>query len=403
MWRLLLALAACGRLGFDTRVAADARGSDTAFDAPGDGTPLALVQTVTAGNAGDELGFAVAVSRDGTRIIAGAPLEDTGNVNSGAAYVYARDATGWALEATLKGGRVDTNASFGNSVAISGDGSRVAVGMPGTAGTLGFAYIFVRTGTTWAQEAEAVGVGTSIGDGFGAAVAIDDAGDLFVVGAPGDGTVAMNAGAAYVFVHGGTTWGQTQKLTASNAAASDAFGQAVAIAGDGSRIFAAAPSEASAQGEVYAFQLAGMWMETAKIQEPVPDPGAFFGYAIAASQDGAHLAAGAPGNDTTVANSGAVYLDAQQLKAADAADNDQLGVAVAIAGTTVFGGAPLQGTDDGGSVVRFAAEQTEFVQAPRTSNAHFGEAVGTSGDAMTFAIGIPDDGAGKLEIHYFGQ
>lgn len=394
---MLLVLAACGRFGFDaqTRVG-DASDARDAVDA----AAIAHVQTVTGVNTGDQLGFSVAVSRDGQWIVAGAPLEDTGTTDSGAAFVYTRDANGWTRAATLKGGRVNANSGFGDSVAISGDGSRIGVGMPGAPGTLGFAYIYLRAGTTWTQEAEAVGVGAANGDAFGAAVALDDAGDLFVVGAPGDDSVAMNAGATYVFARNGTLWGQTQKLTASNAAASDSFGQAVAIAGDGSRIFAAAPSEASDQGMVYVFGLSNTWTETTKLQEPLPDPGAFFGYAIAASQDGAHLAVGAPGNDTTVANSGAVYLDTQQLKAPDAGDNDQLGVAVAIAGTTVFGGAPLQGTDDGGSVYRFP---TAFTQTPRTANAHFGEAIGTSGDAMTFAIGISDDAAGKLEIHYFGQ
>jgi hypothetical protein len=106
----------------------------------------------------------------------------------------------------------------------------------------GAAYVFVRSGTTWAQQAYLKASNTGEGDNFGFSVAISGA--TVVVGAIGEysGATGVNgdqadnsagdAGAAYVFVRSGTTWTQQAYLKASNTGASDRFGNAVAIAGN---------------------------------------------------------------------------------------------------------------------------------------------------------------------------
>ena len=73
------------------------------------------------------------------------------------------------------------------------------------------------------------------GDFFGIHVAIS--GDTMVVGASGDddetGPNRINfIGSAYVFVRSGTTWTQQAKLTASDGAAGDFFGRGVAVSGN---------------------------------------------------------------------------------------------------------------------------------------------------------------------------
>src|SRR5690348_17296190 len=81
----------------------------------------------------------------------------------------------------------------------------------------GAAYVFVRSGTTWAQQAYLKAANAGVSDNFGSSVAVSD--DIIVVGAPGesgDATSTMSAsndnasgaGAAYVFVRSGTTWAQ---------------------------------------------------------------------------------------------------------------------------------------------------------------------------------------------------
>jgi hypothetical protein len=122
-----------------------------------------------------------------------------------------------------------------------------ATGVNGTqsdnsADASGAAYVFVRSGTTWSQQAYLKASNTGASDKFGYSVAI--AGDTVVVGAyledsnatgvNGDGSnnSAINSGAAYVFVRSGTTWSQQAYLKASNTGANDLFGFLVAISGD---------------------------------------------------------------------------------------------------------------------------------------------------------------------------
>ena len=121
-----------------------------------------------------------------------------------------------------------TGDNFGNSVAISGDtiivGAPVedsnATGVNGNQGDnsatdSGAAYVFVRNGTPWRQQAYLKASNAEANDGFGP-VAVS--GDTVVVGAPGEAGSATGAngdqsdnsapgsGAAYVFVRSGTNW-----------------------------------------------------------------------------------------------------------------------------------------------------------------------------------------------------
>jgi hypothetical protein len=151
---------------------------------------------------------------------------------------------------------------FGASLAISGDTlvvgapweSSNAMGVNGDqrsilAPTSGAAYVFVRNGTSWTQQAYLKASNTRANTYFGYSVAIS--GDTIVVGAGGESSSAKgvngnqadtrvpNAGAAYVFVRNAGTWSQQAYLKASNTPSSPAplntapgFGESVVIAGD---------------------------------------------------------------------------------------------------------------------------------------------------------------------------
>jgi hypothetical protein len=167
-----------------------------------------------------------------------------------------------AQQAYLKASNTEAGDFFGSSVAVSGDtvvvGAREeasnATGVNGRQGnnralSAGAAYVFVRSGTDWTQQAYLKASNTGVGDRFGGSVAVS--GDTVVVGAPfeysnatgvnapptgGTGTQADNSagdsGAAYVFVRSGTDWTQQAFLKASNTGANDRFGGAVAVSGD---------------------------------------------------------------------------------------------------------------------------------------------------------------------------
>src|SRR5439155_610697 len=125
------------------------------------------------------------------------------------------------------------SAFFGYSVAVSGDTAVVGAYYDDTpAGTdAGSASVFVRSGTTWTQQAHLTAADGAAYDDFGTSVAVS--GDTAVVGAYLDDTPAgADAGSASVFVRSGTTWTQQAHLTAADGAAYDYFGVSVAVSGN---------------------------------------------------------------------------------------------------------------------------------------------------------------------------
>jgi hypothetical protein len=210
----------------------------------------------TAGS--DLFGQAVAVS--GNIVAVGAYWEDSsatgidgsqadGANDSGAVYVFNRSGSTWSQQAYVKASNTNASDEFGIAVALDGEtllvGARreasIATGVnsnqaDNTAAGAGAAYVFFRNGGTWSQQAYLKASNTGSSDEFGNAVAVD--GDTAIVGAanedgPDNGT-QNQSGAAYVFVRAGAVWsphGQAY-FKASNAAAGDMFGSAVAVSGE---------------------------------------------------------------------------------------------------------------------------------------------------------------------------
>ncbi len=230
--------------------------------------------------AGDQFGRSVAISGD--TVVVGTPEESSnatgvnGNQGDnsadfpGAAYVFVRNGGAWSQQAYLKASNTGVTDSFGELVAISGDTVVVgalfeessATGVNGNQGdnsapTSGAAYVFVRNGGVWSQQAYLKASNTDENDFFGVSVAIS--GDSVVVGAPleqsnatgvngnQDDNSAADAGAAYVFVRNGGVWSQQAYLKASNTDEFDGFGISVAISGD-SVVVGAGFEESSATG-----------------------------------------------------------------------------------------------------------------------------------------------------------
>ena len=120
---------------------------------------------------------------------------------------------------------------FGQSVSIYGDTAIVGASYEDTGGSdAGAAYIFTRTGETWTEQQKIQASDAQASDHFGQSVSIY--GDTAIVGANYEDTGAANAGAAYIFTRSGSTWTEQQKIQASDLQASDNFGQSVSIHGD---------------------------------------------------------------------------------------------------------------------------------------------------------------------------
>jgi hypothetical protein len=134
----------------------------------------------------------------------------------------------WIQTARLIASDASPSNLFGASVAMNG--STLVVGAPYRNGDRGAAYVFVKSGGTWIQQAELTSSDGGELDHFGTSVAVS--GTTVIVGAPYH-TVGSNneQGAAYVFVKSGETWIQQAELTASDGAIFDNFGWSVAVSG----------------------------------------------------------------------------------------------------------------------------------------------------------------------------
>ncbi len=254
------------------------------------------------GAAGDLFGRSVAV--DDETILVGA----TGAAGVGAAYVFVHDGAEFHEEARLASPDGLPGDLFGTSVAIRGD--TAVVGAPGhdAAGQgAGAVYVFTRTGSLWSLEAKLLPASSLAGDQFGKSVSLD--GDALVVGAPQNGVNGQ--GAAFVFVRSGSAWSQEAAL-APVGAQGNLFGTSVGVFQDRLVVGMLTSDGRVAQtGAAFVFERGGAgWAQTAKLQAADGDALDFFGISVAIFNDA--ITVGASGDDDGGASAGAAYNFIQQ-------------------------------------------------------------------------------------------
>ncbi len=349
------------------------------------GTPTA---TLTEGSV-KGLGMSVAIDGGADTIVTGAvppgQILCISCTQVGAVFLFTRPAGGqWASSATpvqLSPNDAGTNHELGDAVAIDAAGDTVAAGDPehkvGSNASQGAAYVFDRpTNGVWkttanqTAELTASSSGTGAGaasDELGIGVAITSDGSAIAAGAAGR-TVGGNAsqGAVYVFSEPHSGWSssvhQASYLTASDGAADDRLGQAVAVSGDA--VVAGAPQHGSPNiGAAYLFlEPAAGWQpagtQNAELEPQVGFANGFFGESVAASPNGATIAVGAPGERTLSSPPGTVYVfnapsggwppaasnlvahQSYELTDSPAQTADLFGRSVAMSGGTLGAGAP---------------------------------------------------------------
>ncbi len=432
----------------------------------------------------DYFGWSLALSGDGSTLAVGAFWEgsDATGINgdqannrkrtSGAVYIFTRAGTTWTQQAYVKAANTDTNDRFGSSVALSTDGSTLAVGARNEASNAtgingnqadnsatesGAVYVFIRTGGSWAQQAYLKASNTGAADFFGSSVALSADGSTLAVGAIGESSNAtgingnqannsiLGAGAVYVFTRSGTTWAQQAYVKASNTRDFSAyFGEGLALSADGSTLAVGAFQEQSnatgingnqannsivGAGAVYVFTRSGTtWAQQAYVKAS-NTRNARFGARVSLSASGSMLAVGAPvesSNATGVngdqANSsapgsGAVYVFARTgstwaqqayVKASNTESSDEFGRSVALSadGSTLAVGATnersnatgINGNQADNSVMRSGAAYTftrtgttwaqqAYVKASTVGGDEFGGNVALSADGNTLAVG----------------
>ena len=233
---------------------------------------------------GDLFGYSVSLSADGNTLAVGSYDEggssrgingppDNMRRGAGAVYVFARTGAMWAQQAYIHASNAEAGDSLGVNVALSDDGNTLlassldedctatGVNPPGCDNdraediSTGAAYVFVRSGTTWTQQAYLKASNTGPNDWFGSRAALSGDGNTAALGSSledssgkgvngkQDDDAAPESGAVYVFTRTGTTWSQQYYVKSSNAEAYDEFGGSVSLSRDGRTMVASAHAE----------------------------------------------------------------------------------------------------------------------------------------------------------------
>ena len=258
---------------------------------------------------------------------------------------------------------------FGRAVALSGDyaivGAREKSGFPGSA------YVFVKNGTGWAEQAKLSGSIKQETDDFGFAVAIE--GDYAIVGARY--TVGPPYGRAYVFHRNGSNWVEESVLVPGDPMAPWIYLRSIALSGDSALLGTDAAlhffqrtgstwtEQPKLTGYFYPVSLSGNYLVnlnsrayvfqrngTTWQQQAVLTAKDDF-YAGSVSISGDYIIVGVPNADTVTergaayvfARSGPTWIQQAKLKGDAGFPLSEFGSSVAISGDYALVGAPVGG------------------------------------------------------------
>ncbi|HEX6939213.1 MAG TPA: FG-GAP repeat protein, partial [Longimicrobiales bacterium] len=334
-------------------------------------------------------------------------VSEPGNVvRSGIVYVYRADDGGrWVEAAKLTAPDARPADGFGTAIAVHG--GTLLASRPGEAEARGAVHVFEREDGEWRHTARLTVPDAAAGDSLGAAVALDGESALVTAIHRNGG-----AGAVHVFRRGDDgDWEHEAVLAGRDVQPGDAFGAALAIAGDLALV--GAPLQADERGAAYLFRRteSGEWVEEAKLVARTAAEGALLGASVALLDGRAVV--GAPRRDQAT---GAVYVfapdedgewqDATRLLPFAAGSRAQFGVAMAVVGGELWVSAP--GADGfAGTVYRFAHEGEGgdwtvvrvLDRGAMPGRAFLGVALGASGRVAAASAPGDDHGAGTVAVY----
>jgi hypothetical protein len=381
--------------------------------------PFIQQQKLTAsdGAVDDFFGTSVSLSSDGGTALIGASWWWSGAPGQGAAYVFVNSGGTWSQQQKLTASDGAVGDTFGGSVSLSADGGVALIGASwatvGGNAYQGAAYVFVVSGGTWSQQQKLTASDGAVDDDFGCWVSLSSDGGTALIGADGDLSDNTLQGAAYVFANSGGTWSQQQKLTASDGAAGDAFGGSVSLSSHGNTAligaYRATVGSNGEQGAAYVFvNSGGTWSQQQKL---TASDGAYFdqfGNPVSLSSDGGTALIGAvnatiggnqfEGAAYVFANSGGTWSQQQKLTASDGVAHLDFAMSVSLSSD---GGTALIGTDRTpvgdneyvGAAYVFVnsggtwSQQQKLMASDGAAGAGFGGSVSLSSDGNTALIG----------------
>lgn len=266
--------------------------------------------TISNPNTGtaNQFGTSGCINADGTTLVIGAP---TYNVTLGRAYVYTRSNSTWSLAAILNTTDFNTepNRYFGNTTAISDDGSWVAVGGNANGSNYGHVWVYNKPANGWQSTTTYFQrLGPQPGDHFAydsfgicnstKSIQFTPDASRVIIGCYGKNS---NQGAAFIFSRTTGQYNYEAKITASDGAANHYFGYAVSISDDGATAFAGAYNYNGGVGKVYVFRRSGTtWSQVASSQATSSmnlNANSRYGVSLAVDSTGTRMVVGADGNN----------------------------------------------------------------------------------------------------------
>ena len=271
------------------------------------GTAWTQVGTDILGSFGDQFGFKVVMSDDGSRVF-GSSI----SVDSVRAYDYDSGTSDWVQV----GSDITGSGDFGRGLDCSADGDRVVIGDINTAPG-GMAEVYEWSGTAWTQVGATITTGVASGDLFGYSVAMSGDGNRIAIGSVYDDSPATNAGSVRILDWNGTAWTQVG-TDIQGTAATDQEGISVSLSSDGSRVAMGASKLAAVTlGPQYSGRARVFEYDTGT-SDWVQMGGDIYGinasdyaHRVSLSGDGTRLAVGAYRGDTatsTTADSGNIRV-----------------------------------------------------------------------------------------------
>lgn len=340
----------------------------------------------------NETYFVVAINKDGSQRSNEVSIEPSALLNA---------------IGLLKASNTDSNDNYGNDIAVSNDGSTIAVSAfkesgiandptANSAALSGAVYVYRKTNGIWNDVAYLKAPNADDKDEFGYAIALSGDGNTLAVSTINEASSATGidgnqldnlapaSGAVYLYVNNGSSWQSQAYIKASNSNLVDSFGFSVSLDSDGTTLLVGAPGESSSaqsingdetdntgslSGAAYVFELQNnQWAQTAYLKSSNSDKLDSFGYDVALSEDGLTVVVGSPGEDSNATsvngdemdnssdNSGSAYVFVHNgttwaqdsyLKASNSDSEDQFGDSVDVNsdGTVIAIGAFNEASD----------------------------------------------------------
>jgi len=235
----------------------------------------------------EEFGRRLRLSRDGTVLAVGAPYSGTGHVR-----VYVWTGGLWAQRGDELIG-LESNDQFGYDVALSADGTVLAVGAPANQSDRGVVGVYKWASNVWTLRDDFI-IGNAENNRFGNSVDLSANGSVLAVGAPDSD---LYRGHASVLVWDGDAWQARDEITGSEI--DETFGRFVRISADGTVLAVGVPTGADVVGTGFVSVFAwrnGSWAARGDRMYGLVD-GDNFGRGLALSDDGTVLAIGAPNHN----------------------------------------------------------------------------------------------------------